>query len=69
MLFLANETERLVGLLISQLKYVNPECLDKKTTKKLIKSIEHQLGEIAVQLSEQYMFSKILDPAVEAVEE
>lgn len=65
----SNEVERQVGILISQLKYLDPEKLTKKTTKKLIKSIENQLAEIAIKLSEQYMFSEISDPAMTLVEE
>ncbi|MGJ8676678.1 MAG: alpha-E domain-containing protein [Akkermansiaceae bacterium] len=64
----ANEVERKVGMLISQLKYTDPEKLDRKQTKKLIKSIEDQLAEIAIALSDQYMFSEISDPSTELVE-
>ena len=59
----SNETERQIGILISELKYIDPDSLDKKTTQKLIKSIELQLSKIAIELSEQYMFSKISDPS------
>jgi len=61
----SNETERQIGLLISELKYTDPNTLDKKKTRKLIKTIEEQLATIAIQLSEQYMFSPISDPAAE----
>ena len=64
----SNEVERQTGMLISQLKYIEPESLDQKHTKKLIKSIQKQLASIAIELSDLYMFSAISDPSVELVE-
>ena len=63
----SNEVERRVGLLISELRYTDHQKLTTKATKKLIKSIENQLADIALELSSQYMFSEISDPAVELI--
>ena len=64
----SNEVERKVGMLISQLKYTDPASLDSENTQKLIESIEDQLAAIAIELSDQYMFSEISDPSIELIE-
>ncbi|MDQ8187233.1 alpha-E domain-containing protein [Pelagicoccus sp. SDUM812002] len=59
----SNEAERRLGQLIAKLNYANPNDLNGKEAHKLIESIENDLGEIAVQINERYMFSEIVDPA------
>lgn len=61
----SNEAERQLGKLIAKLNYANPTDLNGKEAHKLIESIENELGEIAVAISERYMFSEIVDPAEE----
>lgn len=65
----SNEAERLTGKLISQLKYATPRDLEGEEAAAMIEMIEAALGDIAVELSNSYMFSKIVDPAAEAESE
>lgn len=65
----SNEAERLTGLLLSQLNYANEAELQGDGATKMIEQVEEGLAKIAVALSERYMLSEIVDPAVETVEE
>ena len=61
----SNEAERVLGKLIGKLNYANATDLKGEKTDKLIEEIEHDLGVVAVELSNRYMFSEIVDPAEE----
>ena len=63
-----NEAERRLGMLISRLNYANAADLERSSAKRLLSDIEDELGVIAVELSQLYMFSEIIDPALEVVE-
>ena len=63
-----NEAERRVGMLISKLQYASPSDLKDDKVYVLLELIETELGEIAVELSNTYMFSEIVDPAAVAAE-
>jgi len=65
----SNEAERFTGLLLSQLSYANEADLQGDGATKMIEEVEEGLAKIAVALSERYMSSEIVDPAVETVEE
>lgn len=65
----SNEAERRIGMLIAKLNYATAADLERETAQKLLSQIEDELGAIAVELSKLYMFSEIIDPAAEAVEE
>jgi len=65
----SNEAERKMGMLISRLNYANEKDLQDNKADKLIVDIEDALAEIAVELSNRYMFMEIVDPAVELVVE
>jgi uncharacterized alpha-E superfamily protein len=71
----SNEAERLVGKLISELSYTSTEEIIKKGLHETISHITESIDQIAVELSNRYMFFPIVDPAatlentkVEAVE-
>lgn len=64
----SNEAERQTGMLISRLNYANRNDLINGKADKLIEDIEEALAEIAMQLSNRYMFADIYDPAAELVE-
>ncbi|MEM9159051.1 MAG: alpha-E domain-containing protein [Verrucomicrobiota bacterium] len=61
----SNEAERRLGRLIAKLNYSDSSDLKGEKTDELIEEIENELGEIAIELSKRYMFSEIVDPAVE----
>ncbi len=61
----SNEPERLTGRLISILKYSTDKDLEGDGATKIIAEIEDELAVIAVELSKSYMFSDIIDPALE----
>lgn len=63
-----NEAERRVGMLISRLMYATSADLERETSKQLLSDIEDDLALIAVELSNLYMFSEIIDPAATTVE-
>lgn len=63
-----NEAERKTGLLISRLQYASSSDLAEDKVKDLLESIESDLQEIAVEISNCYMFSEIVDPAAEATQ-
>lgn len=62
----SNEAERRLGQLISNLKYADSKDLHNVKAHDLIKNIEDNLAIIAVELSNRYMFSEIIDPAAQA---
>jgi uncharacterized alpha-E superfamily protein len=61
-----NEAERKTGMLISRLQYASKSDLTEANLAKTLQSIEDDLEEIAVEISNCYMFSEITDPAAEA---
>lgn len=61
----SNEAERRLGQLIAKLNYADPSELSGAKVSELIESIEDDLGKIAVEISNRYMFSEIVDPAEE----
>lgn len=63
-----NEAERRVGMLISRLMYTASGDLEREASKELLSTIEEDLGAIAVEISNLYMFSEIIDPAAVTVE-
>ena len=65
----SNEAERKVGLLISRLNYSSEKDLQDNKVDQLIEDIENALAEIAVELSNRYMFMEIVDPAAELLVE
>ena len=65
----SNEAERQVGMLLSKLKYMTPETLENGGVKSAIKHIESSLSDVTMELCNEYMFSEIVDPAMELVEE
>lgn len=65
----SNEAERQVGLLLSKLNYANDADLHGDGAAKMIEEVEDRLAKIAISLSERYMLSGIIDPALETVEE
>lgn len=64
----SNEAERLTGMLISRLTYLTDDELAGVDAARLIQQIQEQLDQIAINISQCYMFSKIIDPATEVVE-
>lgn len=60
-----NEAERRIGMLISRLNYATASDLERESSQQLLSSIEDELGEIAVELVNLYMFSEIYDPSEE----
>lgn len=64
----SNEAERLIGLLIAQLNYATTKDLEGDGATRMIEVIEESLARIAIALSDRYMFSEIIDPAIEPVE-
>ena len=66
--YYSNEAERKIGLLISRLNYANESDLRDGKADGLIEDIEDALAEIAVELSNRYMFMEIVDPVAELVE-
>lgn len=66
--YYSNEAERKIGLLISRLNYANENDLKDNKADQLIEDIEDALAEIAVELSNRYMFMEIVDPVAELVE-
>lgn len=62
----SNEAERRLGQLISKLNYSSPKDLAGDKAYKMIEEIEGDLGEIAVEIRNRYMFSEIVDPATDA---
>ncbi len=66
--FFSNEAERRLGMLISRLNYANENDLRDNRADKLIEDIEEALAEVAVELSNRYMFMEIVDPAAELLE-
>lgn len=62
----SNEAERKTGMLLSKLNYGSPSELTYMGDDSLLSEIESCLEEIAVELSERYMFFPIVDPANEA---
>ncbi len=65
----SNEPERLVGMLVSNLQYIDPQNLKEEELHTLIEEIEDRLATIAIELRNKYMFSEITDPATEAEDE
>jgi len=65
----SNEAERQVGRLLSKLNYADDADLQGEEATKMIDEVEEGLAEIAIALSERYMSSEIIDPALEAVVE
>lgn len=65
----SNNAERKVGMLLSKLNYMEPADLIDNGLTETIKEIEDTLGEIAIELRNEYMFSEITDPVTELVEE
>jgi len=61
-----NEAERRLGRLISRLTYANSSELERKSVESLLSEIENELARIAIEISNLYMFSEIVDPAAEA---
>ena len=64
----SNEAERKMGMLISRLNYANENDLRDNKADKLIEDIEEALAEIAVELSNRYMFMEIVDPVAQLQE-
>lgn len=64
----SNEAERLTGMLISRLKYSTNQDLEGDNATELIHDVEEALSKIAIELSQRYMFSEIIDPSEETVE-
>lgn len=65
----SNEAERRMGLLISRLNYASESDLQDNKADLLIRDIEDALAQIAVELSNRYMFTEIVDPAAEMMVE
>lgn len=65
----SNEAERQMGLLISRLNYASEQDLQDNKADKLIEDIENALADIAVELSNRYMFMGIVDPAADLLVE
>jgi uncharacterized alpha-E superfamily protein len=63
-----NEAERKTGMLISRLKYSSPADLAQNKVHELLEFVETELGDIAVEISRNYMFAEIVDPAAEVAE-
>ncbi|MDQ8204753.1 alpha-E domain-containing protein [Pelagicoccus sp. SDUM812003] len=63
-----NEAERRLGMLISRLNYATAADLERSSAKRLLSDIEDELAAIAIEISDLYMFSEIVDPALEVVE-
>ena len=63
--YFSNEAERKMGILISRLNYANENELKDNKADQLIEDIEDALAEIAVELSNRYMFMEIVDPVAE----
>lgn len=63
-----NEAERRTGQLISRLQYASLSDLDKGSVHKMLESVENDLKEIGLEISNSYMFSEIIDPAAEVAE-
>lgn len=63
-----NEAERKTGQLISRLQYAATADLAVGHVHDLLESIENALGDIAVEISNTYMFSEIVDPAADIAE-
>lgn len=66
--YFSNEAERKMGILISRLNYAGKTDLRDQKADELIEAIEDALAEIAVELSDRYMFMEIVDPVAELVE-
>ena len=66
--YFSNEAERKMGMLISRLNYATEHDLSDNKSDQLIEDIEDALAEIAVELSNRYMFMEIVDPVAELVE-
>jgi uncharacterized alpha-E superfamily protein len=64
----SNEAERKMGLLISRLNYANEMNLQGDKAHRLIHDIEDALAEIAIELSNRYMLTEIVDPVADLVE-
>lgn len=64
----SNEAERKIGLLISRLNYANEKDLQGDKANKFIEDIEAALAEIAVELSNRYMLTEIVDPVAGLVD-
>ena len=64
----SNEAERKMGILISRLNYASERDLQNNKADKLIEDIEESLAEIAVELSNRYMFMEIVDPVAQLQE-
>ncbi len=64
----SNEAERLVGRLISIIKYSTDKDLEGDGATKMITEIEDELAAIAIEINKRYMFSEIIDPALDTEE-
>lgn len=65
----SNEAERKMGILISRLNYASESDLQGAKADTLLADIEESLAEIAVELSNRYMFMKIVDPVAQLQEQ
>ena len=65
----SNEAERLVGKLISRLKYSHAKDLEGDGATEIIEHIEDELARIAIAFNQSYMFSEIVDPAADNASE
>lgn len=61
----SNESERLVGQLVSKLNYTSPRDVEGEKGDAMIQDIEDSLAAIAVEMSDQYMGGDIYDPIAE----
>lgn len=61
----SNEAERKTGQLISRLTYGSPSDLTYEGKSSMLSEIEDALAEIAIELSERYMFFPIVDPVTD----
>jgi hypothetical protein len=64
----SNEAERKIGLLISRLIYANESDLRGDKVDRFIEDIEDAPAEIAIEMSNRYMLSRIVDPVADLME-
>lgn len=65
----SNEAERHCGRLISNLNYASAAEILGSDLHEFLVQTQEQIGEIALELSNRYMFFPIVDPAVEPAEQ
>ncbi len=61
----SNEAERLCGRLISQLNYTSMQEMVERGVHEFLVHVQKEIEKITVELSQQYMFFPVIDPAAE----